>query len=76
VLVTDVGREGRMVGIDATLFSELAAATRHPLTASGGVGGARDLEALAAAGTAGVVLGMALYTGALDARAVAREYNG
>jgi phosphoribosylformimino-5-aminoimidazole carboxamide ribotide isomerase len=75
VLVTDVGREGRMVGIDAELFNGLAAATRHPLIASGGVGGPEDLTALAAAGAAGVVLGMALYTGALDARAIAREYN-
>jgi phosphoribosylformimino-5-aminoimidazole carboxamide ribotide isomerase len=75
VLVTDVGREGRMVGVDAVLFTQLAAATRHPLIASGGVGDAADLAALAAAGSAGVVLGMALYTGALDAVAVSREYN-
>lgn len=74
VLVTDVGREGRMVGADAGMFRQLVAACPHPLLASGGVGSAADLAPLAEAGAAGVVLGMALYTGALDARAVAREY--
>jgi phosphoribosylformimino-5-aminoimidazole carboxamide ribotide isomerase len=75
VLVTDVGREGRMVGADHEMFRGLASASSHPLLASGGIGGMEDLPALAAAGAAGVVLGMALYTGALDAQAVAREYG-
>jgi phosphoribosylformimino-5-aminoimidazole carboxamide ribotide isomerase len=75
VLVTDVGREGRMVGADRELFAGLASASPHPLLASGGVAGAAELGALAASGVAGVVLGMALYTGALDAAAVAREYS-
>ncbi|CAN5726950.1 1-(5-phosphoribosyl)-5-[(5-phosphoribosylamino)methylideneamino]imidazole-4-carboxamide isomerase [soil metagenome] len=74
VLVTDVTREGRMMGVDADRFASLAAMTPVPLLASGGVAGIADLEALAAAGAAGVVLGMALYTGALDAAAVAREF--
>lgn len=75
VLVTDVGREGRMTGVDAPRFAALARATSLPVLASGGVAGADDLEALERAGAAGVVLGMALYTGALDAAAVAREYH-
>jgi phosphoribosylformimino-5-aminoimidazole carboxamide ribotide isomerase len=75
VLVTDVGREGRMTGADVALFRRLVAASPHPLLASGGIAGAADLPPLAAAGAAGVVLGMALYTGALDAGAVAREYG-
>ncbi|MEX1184308.1 MAG: 1-(5-phosphoribosyl)-5-[(5-phosphoribosylamino)methylideneamino] imidazole-4-carboxamide isomerase [Gemmatimonadota bacterium] len=74
VLVTDVAREGRMQGVDAAAFGRLAGGTRHPLLASGGVGSANDLVELERAGAAGVVLGMALYTGALDARAVAGDY--
>ena len=74
VLVTDVAREGRMPGADAEAFRRLAALSPHPLIASGGVANAADLAALADTGVAGVVLGMALYTGALDARAVARQY--
>ncbi|HUH13629.1 MAG TPA: 1-(5-phosphoribosyl)-5-[(5-phosphoribosylamino)methylideneamino] imidazole-4-carboxamide isomerase [Longimicrobiales bacterium] len=74
VLVTDVGREGGMGGADTERFRHLAAATRHPLQASGGIASVEDLRALARAGAAGAVLGMALYTGALDAPAVAREF--
>ena len=74
VLVTDVSREGRMLGADADRFATLAAATRHPLIASGGIKNIDDLRALAARGVAGCVLGMALYTGAVDPRAIAREF--
>ncbi len=66
VLVTDVGREGREEGIDHAVFRDLAAATRHPVLAAGGVTSRSDLAALGAAGVAGAVLGMALYTGRLD----------
>ena len=47
-----------------------------PVLASGGVGSVEDLRALAECGAAGAVVGMALYTGALDARAVAEEFGG
>lgn len=63
VLVTDVGREGREQGIDAGLFTTLAAVSPHPLIAAGGIAAAQDLEMLRDAGAAGAVLGMALYTG-------------
>lgn len=65
VLITDVGREGREEGVDARAFGELAASTRHPVLAAGGVAGRPDLDALARGGIAGAVLGMALYTGRL-----------
>lgn len=74
VLVTDVSREGRMEGIDVAAFRSLVAACAHPLLASGGVADAVDLDELDRVGAAGVVLGMALYTGALDARSVARKF--
>jgi phosphoribosylformimino-5-aminoimidazole carboxamide ribotide isomerase len=74
ILVTDVAREGTMTGADVDTFRALAAATRHPLLASGGIASVEDLRQLADAGAAGVVLGMALYTGALDPGAVAREF--
>jgi phosphoribosylformimino-5-aminoimidazole carboxamide ribotide isomerase len=75
VLVTDVAREGRLEGINATRFAELVAASPHPLIAAGGIAGLDDLRALERAGAAGAVLGMALYTAAVDARAVAQEFN-
>ena len=74
ILVTDVGREGRQAGIDGALFRALVAATRHAILAAGGVGSAGDLDALADADVAGVVLGMALYTGRVEpADALERE---
>ncbi|HET7322634.1 MAG TPA: HisA/HisF-related TIM barrel protein [Longimicrobiaceae bacterium] len=66
VLVTDVAREGRQVGVDAPLFQRLVAATRHPVLAAGGIGAAADLRLLERAGAAGAVLGMALYTGRIS----------
>ena len=69
VLVTDVDREGQRRGVDAALFARLAAAAPVPLFAAGGIRDARDVAALRAAGAAGAVAGMALYTGDLDARA-------
>jgi phosphoribosylformimino-5-aminoimidazole carboxamide ribotide isomerase len=42
--------------------------------ASGGIASMDDLRALEDRGLAGAVLGMALYTGALDARVVAEEF--
>jgi phosphoribosylformimino-5-aminoimidazole carboxamide ribotide isomerase len=74
VLVTDVQREGRMTGADTERFSRLVTRSPHPLLASGGIAGAEDLRELERAGVAGAVLGMALYTGALDGHMVGREY--
>jgi phosphoribosylformimino-5-aminoimidazole carboxamide ribotide isomerase len=74
VLVTDVAREGRMSGADTDLFRRLARMSPHPVLASGGIAGAADLEALSLTGVAGAIVGMALYTGALNPPAVAREY--
>lgn len=74
-LVTDVSREGQMSGADVRWFAELVAAVPHPLIASGGIAGADDLAALAGTGAAGAVVGMALYTGALDARVIAEAYH-
>lgn len=75
LLVTAVQLEGRMAGTDLPLMQELAEEATVPLLASGGVGSVDDLRALAHRGAAGAVLGMALYTGALDARHTAEEFG-
>jgi len=76
VLVTAVEREGRLAGPDLELAERAVLACAFPLHASGGIASAEDLRALGARGVAAAVLGMALYTGALDARAVAKEFAG
>ncbi len=75
LLVTAVHREGQMRGVDLTLMEDVAEASRAPVLASGGVASVRDLRALAYRDVAGVVIGMALYTGALDPRSVAGEFG-
>lgn len=75
VLLTCVDREGLLGGPDVVRVQAAAAATRHPLIASGGIATMDDLAALERAGASAAVIGMALYTGALDPRAVAREFS-
>ena len=74
ILVTAVHVEGLEGGTDQALMSELVEATRHPLHASGGIASMEELRQLSTAGVAAAVLGMALYTGKIDARAAAKEF--
>jgi len=76
ILVTAVHKEGQMQGVDRRLIEDVVEVATVPVLASGGVGSVQDLRVLADCGAAGAVVGMALYTGALDARAVAEEFGG
>lgn len=75
VMVTAVHREGQLSGTDLPLMEDVADLSVHPVMASGGITTMHDLRALAERGVAGSILGMALYTGALDARTVADEFG-
>ena len=74
VLVTAVHKEGQMRGTDLFLMEDVAEQSDCPVLASGGITTMNDLRALADRGIAGAVIGMALYTGALDPRAVSSEF--
>jgi phosphoribosylformimino-5-aminoimidazole carboxamide ribotide isomerase len=74
VLVTAVHREGQLAGTDLFLMEDVADLSVHPVIASGGISTMNDLRELADRGIAAAVIGMALYTGALDARTVAEEF--
>lgn len=74
VLVTAVHVEGQQQGPDLPLMEEVARAVPGRLYASGGITTLEDLRALRKAGAMGAVIGMALYTGRLDAQAVAKEF--
>ena len=76
LLVTAVHKEGQMQGVDLRLVEDVVERATVPVYASGGVGNVQDLRNLADRGAAGAVVGMALYTGALDARLVADEFGG
>jgi len=69
LLYTDVSRDGMEGGPNIDDTVALARAVRIPVLASGGVGSVADISALAAvadAGIEGVIVGRALYTGALS----------
>lgn len=74
IMVTAVHREGLMQGADIPLMEDVVEESRHPVCASGGIGTVGDLRALQDTGVASVVIGMALYTGALDPAGVAEEF--
>ena len=79
IIYTDIGRDGTERGPDLDGTRAVARAAGIPVIASGGVGSAAHvgaLAALAADGVAGVIIGRALYTGAVrlaDALAAARD---
>ncbi|MEP6731411.1 MAG: 1-(5-phosphoribosyl)-5-[(5-phosphoribosylamino)methylideneamino]imidazole-4-carboxamide isomerase [bacterium] len=75
LLVTAVHREGQLQGTDLPLMEDVAEASNFPVFASGGITTMQDLRALEHRGLAGAVIGMALYTGALDPVVVAGEYG-
>lgn len=75
LLVTAVHLEGQMRGADLALMQDVIERTDLPVIASGGVATLSDLHALERCGAAAAVIGMALYTGALDARLTAQEFG-
>lgn len=76
VLTTDVGMEGRMQGMNRESLARTLRWSSYPVIASGGVTTEDDLAWLADHGASGAVLGMALYTGTLDAARVAARWGG
>jgi len=75
VMVTAVHMEGQMKGTDLVLMEDVVESSVLPVLASGGVSGMSELRELRERGVAGAIIGMALYTGALDPRAVAEEFS-
>ena len=66
-VVTDVAKDGTMQGPNLALLKEVAAATKAPIIASGGVSTLDDIQALrelTPLGIEGSIVGKALYAGA------------
>ncbi len=69
VIYTDIHRDGTLQGPNLAALREVAQASTVPVIASGGVSSGRDLLGLLSLeplGVSGVILGRALYTGALS----------
>jgi len=74
IMVTAVHLEGQMRGPDLHLMEDVVDVAELPVFASGGIGGMSDLRSLEEIGVTGTIIGMALYTGALDPHVVAEEF--
>jgi len=69
LIYTDIARDGMGTGPDLDGAAALAAAVPIPVIASGGVGSLDDVRAAVARvsdGVSGIIVGRALYTGAID----------
>ena len=66
-VVTDVAKDGTLMGPNFELLKEVCAATSKPVVASGGISSIADIEGLAqlrSIGVEGAIVGKALYAGA------------
>jgi phosphoribosylformimino-5-aminoimidazole carboxamide ribotide isomerase len=68
LIVTDIDRDGALLGFDIDVFGAIADAVTIPVIAAGGLASVQDIVRLTARGgtpIAGAVLGRALYTGGI-----------
>jgi phosphoribosylformimino-5-aminoimidazole carboxamide ribotide isomerase len=71
IVYTDIARDGMLSGVNVEATRELAQCTGLKIIASGGVSSLDDVRRLKeaeASGVEGVIIGQALYSGALDLR--------
>jgi len=79
IIFTDISRDGTLTGVNLAATSNLAKAAGIPVIASGGVNSIKDISALKAVqadGVEGVIIGKALYTGAITLAEAIRVANG
>jgi phosphoribosylformimino-5-aminoimidazole carboxamide ribotide isomerase len=73
IIYTNIDRDGAKKGVDVAGTATLARAVKTPVIASGGVASLDDIRALEAEkAIAGVIIGRALYDGAIDLREALR----
>ncbi len=75
VLVTAVHKEGLLQGPDLLLMSEVVRMSSVPVQAAGGIASVADLRALADVGVSASILGMALYTGAINPNEIQEVFS-
>jgi phosphoribosylformimino-5-aminoimidazole carboxamide ribotide isomerase len=71
LVYTDIARDGMLSGVNIQATGELAQCTGLKIIASGGVSSLDDvrrLKGIESSGVEGVIIGQALYTGALELR--------
>lgn len=79
IVYTDIARDGMLTGVNIPATLQLAEKSGLPVIASGGVGGMEDIMALrqlTSRGIEGVIIGKALYTGAISLREALQAAKG
>ncbi len=79
VVYTDIARDGAQVGVNVEAAAALARETRIPVIASGGVASLEDVRRLKnfeSDGILGIIMGRALYTGAVSLKEALKEAQG
>lgn len=74
-IFTDIATDGTQAGPNVEAVASLLQVKGITVIASGGVGSMADLERLAATGVEGVILGSALYRGAIDLRQAVQRFS-
>ena len=77
IICTDISKDGAMEGTNMDLYRHLVKeyGGYADIIASGGISSENDLEQLAEIGVDGVIIGKALYTGAIDLAGAVERYN-
>ena len=79
IVYTDIARDGMLQGVNIEATLEVAAASKIPVIASGGItdmGDIRSLCAVEGGGIAGAITGRAIYEGTLDFAEAQRYCDG
>lgn len=75
IVYTDISKDGMLAGPNLEAMSEMKAATRFPVIASGGVSCQEDILQLAARRLDGCIVGRALYEGRVQLPGVLAAIN-
>lgn len=75
IIYTDISKDGMMCGPNIASTKELIEKTGMDIIASGGVSQMKDIENVSSIKAAGVIIGKALYNGALDLKEVINRFQ-
>ncbi|HAG51561.1 MAG: 1-(5-phosphoribosyl)-5-[(5-phosphoribosylamino)methylideneamino]imidazole-4-carboxamide isomerase [Deltaproteobacteria bacterium GWC2_42_51] len=68
IIYTDIARDGMLTGPNVKATKEMAHAVNIPVIASGGMSSVKDIEGFKGLKLEGIIIGKALYTGAINLR--------
>ncbi len=75
VIYTDISKDGMMSGPNIHFTKELIDKTGMDIIASGGVSHMRDIENVKNINASGIIIGKALYNGALDLKEIIEKFG-